>query len=192
MRNRVVKKKVCLLGDAAVGKTSLIRQYVHGVFDDAYSATIGAVITKKALSDIFGFDLWLVIWDIMGRHSVDEIPKNYVEYASGAVIVADVTREGTIQNLTDWTDLFVCHAGERPYLYVINKRDLVEKAAVERARRSVESLATEAPLSILVTSAKTGENVERLFQILGRAMLESDLEREDIDTKTYHSQDPAW
>ncbi len=182
MPKQLVKKKICLLGDPAVGKTSLIRRYVHGLFDEDYTSTLGAVITKKALGDIFGYDLELMIWDIMGSKTLAEVPRNYVKGATGAVVVADITREETMHDLMDWAALFTRYAGDRPYLFIANKRDLVDEGAIARGARLIMDLdAANNAVSVLSTSAKTGENVEQLFQTLGRAMLGTELERLGLD-----------
>ncbi len=98
----VVKLKICMAGEGAVGKTSLIRRYVLDQYDDRYIATLGTKITKKSLtvpnpagSDPLQADV--ILWDIMGTSTVRELLKEaYYHGAQGILAVADLTRRDTL------------------------------------------------------------------------------------------------
>jgi len=93
------KKKVCLIGDFSVGKTSLVQQYVNQAFSEKYLTTIGVKIDTK-LIELEDDELKLVLWDVAGRDSLSSINTSYLVGASGIILVLDGTRKETtkIQN----------------------------------------------------------------------------------------------
>ena len=108
---RVVQKKVCLLGDFAVGKTSMVRRYVEGKFDDKYLSTIGVKISRKVL-ERDGYTLNLLIWDLAGGEDFEEISQRYLLGAVGALIVCDLTRVDTLTYMKEYAErLRVSDAG---------------------------------------------------------------------------------
>src|SRR5213083_2562523 len=128
------KVKVCLVGEKAVGKTSLIRRYVLNMFDDRYITTIGTKVSKKELSlyhqerDI-QVRMDMTIWDIMGEKGFRELLKDAYFYgANGILAVADLTRRKTLDELDDWIDGVEDVAGKVPILIAINKSDLAVNA----------------------------------------------------------------
>lgn len=152
----MIRKKILLLGDFAVGKTSLIRRYVDNAFDDKYLTTVGVKISRKRL-ETEGEQYELLIWDIEGATPFKEIPKNYYAGASGAIVVGDVSRNDTIENLQKHIDNFLSQNPDVPYLVAYNKTDLLSEAQ----RHAIVSSGDH-----IFTSAKTGENVPLLFESL--------------------------
>ena len=175
-----MKLKVCLVGEAAVGKTSLVRRYVDDAFDDRYLATMGAKVTKRVLSiKMPGSDqrghVDLTIWDIMGDTSVRELLKEaYFRGSQGILAVCDVTRPETLAKLKDWRKAVEKVAGPIPAYVLANKVDLVDEARLEESE--VESFCQGWGSPHLLTSAKTGENVKEAFAGLALLILESWLE----------------
>ncbi|HLE46260.1 MAG TPA: Rab family GTPase, partial [Thermoplasmata archaeon] len=108
MEVRRMKMKICLVGEAAVGKTSLIRRFVLDDFDDKYIQTLGTKVSKKELtlpSSVGDSELKvdMTIWDIMGQKGFRELLKDAYFYgAHGALAVCDVTRRGTLEDLRGW------------------------------------------------------------------------------------------
>ena len=107
MEPKVLKLKVCLVGEEAVGKTSLIRRFVTGQFDESYIRTLGAVVTKKTvrLKDPSGGDVQLdmVILDIMGKRTFMQLFKDaYFSGARGVLAVFDMTRKSSLKDLMTW------------------------------------------------------------------------------------------
>jgi len=106
-----LRKKVCLLGDAAVGKTSLIRRFVFNQFDEKYITSIGTNVSKKDLridislpNDIVqNYDLTFAIWDIIGQKELHSFNLNYFKNANGGIVVCDLTRRETLESLDMWT-----------------------------------------------------------------------------------------
>jgi small GTP-binding protein len=188
-----VKKKVVLLGDSAVGKTSLIRRFVYDTFEDSYITTIGSKVTKKEL-DIERNgekkDLTLMIWDILGSEGYTATHARTFAGAHGAILVADLTRSGTLDTLERyWIPLLVEVVDRIPLVFVYNKSDLVKDVApsmmklAEMASRhniGLEDALPAKPSWSFVTSAKTGNNVETTFEILSHLLLSEKMPRDPV------------
>lgn len=171
--SRKVIKKVCLLGDSSVGKTSLVRKYVYDTFDDKYIATIGTKTVKKELEvDYFGkpLNLTLMIWDILGQKEYRRMQAMSFEGTSGALMVSDITRPETLESLRDyWVPQFKKVAGNVPIVFLANKIDLVDEAGFDADELS--QLAEQNDGKYMPTSAKTGENVENAFIEVGKSII---------------------
>jgi small GTP-binding protein len=172
---RRVKVKVCLVGENAVGKTSLIRKFVLDIFDDRYITTIGTKITKKTLTFEKGKDsvlMDMMIWDIMGQSSFRSLLQDAYFYgAHGVLAVADCTRSGTLTALHEWLDSTKQVVGEVPVVFLANKSDLKDKIQIDK--KLLDSETKKHGGRAMFSSAKTGENVADAFQMLGRTILES-------------------
>ena len=169
-----LKAKVCLVGESGVGKTSLIRKFVLNEFDERYLTTVGTTVSKKSIqlplpqADL-QVDVDLVIWDIMGQHEYrDLLADRYFEGAQGLLAVADVTQKETLDALFDWIDRADRVASQIPVVLAMNKADLV--ASTDLAERAAQILADAFNGEYLLTSAKTGANVEKAFTRLATAI----------------------
>lgn len=160
--------KICLLGDGAVGKTSLVRRYVFDVFDDKYLTSFGTKVSKKSI-DIGDAKVDLMIWDILGQKTYETLHQAYYRGAAGALVVCDLTRPETMESLTGWLESFRQVAGGVPVLLLANKADLDRKIETDR----LEGFGRSHSCEVLETSAKTGRNVEEAFLGLGRKLLEA-------------------
>jgi small GTP-binding protein len=163
----VIQKKICLLGDFAVGKTSLVRRYVEGRFDDKYLSTIGVKIVRRALMRPYG-TLHLVIWDLAGSDEFSTTAPRYLQGAAGALIVCDLTRPPTLASFEFYAGLLQAQAPSAPQIFLGNKADL----AAERLISDADLQAACAPYGgrYLLTSARTGEHVEQAFSLLADAL----------------------
>ncbi len=160
-------KKVCLLGDGAVGKTSLIRRYVFDFFGDEYLMSFGTKVSKRVL-DLGNVELTLMIWDVLGQKTHKSLHEAYYKGANGALLVCDLTREETIRNLISWRDDFHHAVGQMPIVPIGNKSDLENRANDALISDVSKSLGSE----FSMTSAKTGEGVPGAFLRMGRMMME--------------------
>ncbi len=166
------KAKVCLVGDAAVGKTSLVRRFVLDQFEDRYLTTLGTKVSKKALrldgaAGAADVDVDLMIWDIMGQPGFRELLKDAYFYdAKGVLAVADLTRATTLEDLRNWIRAVESVTGKVPVVVAVNKADLSANAQFSEAE--AKRLAEEMQAGLFFTSAKTGANVEDAFRELGR------------------------
>jgi small GTP-binding protein len=177
MEMRRIKRKALLLGDGAVGKTSLIRKFVTDKFDDKYITTIGTKITKKDM--IFrelNAELTLMMWDVLGQQGYTAVQSASYRGAEGAILVCDLTRAETLRSLeTYWIPELSKVVGDIPLVFVGNKVDLAEQRQVSESDLSEFARRYGAPS--FMSSARTGERVEDLFRKLGELVL---AERADV------------
>lgn len=168
-----VKRKICLIGDWGVGKTSLIKKFVLDQFDDAYLATFGSKVYKKRL--IFNdnqsniTNLNLMIWDVMGQPEFKQMRMIAYSGAQGALIVCDITRKQSLFNLPYWQGELYGMTREIPIVILANKHDLNDQA--EFNLDDLKNASQQLKAQCLFTSAKTGENVETAFRTLGTKLL---------------------
>jgi len=177
-----IKSKVILLGDGAVGKTSLIRRFVLDQFRDDYIQTIGTKVTKKdiTMNEPNGqiVDFTFMILDIMGQKEfylehISQFSKykpqqKYYLGARGALVVCDLTNSSSLDNLALWIQSITEEVGKVPLIFLANKYDMTDQIKVEISK--VGAIATHYGAPHLLTSAKTGLNVEKAFETLGRLM----------------------
>ncbi|MBK8984864.1 MAG: GTP-binding protein [Chloroflexi bacterium] len=162
---KVLQKKVCLLGDFAVGKTSLVRQFVEGRFDDRYLSTIGVKVSRKTLLRP-DFQLNLLIWDLVGGNELSYSEASYMVAAAGALIVCDLTRANTLDALTRYANQVRTINPNVSLVFLGNKVDLIEQRAI--TEEQLTAVTSDLRASYFLTSAKTGENVEAAFTQLAR------------------------
>lgn len=165
----VYQYKILLIGEPEVGKSSLVRRYVHHAFDERYLATLGTVISGRperlVLEDGSPVQVNLTIWDVMGQEgSLDLLGQAYFHGARGALAVFDVTRRGTLEGLRKWIEAGLRAEPRMPLVVLGNKSDMETRRQVrdEEVRAFCDSL----HLPYYPTSAKTGLNVEAAFKLL--------------------------
>jgi len=166
----IVKRKVVLLGDGAVGKTSLIRRFVLDQFDDKYIITIGTKVVKK---DVMVGDskVSLVVWDVLGQQTLFPLQALSIKGSKGAILVADLTRKETLISLTNfWIPQIHKIIGSIPMVFLANKADL--KGRHQFDHNDLMETAQPYGARTFLTSASTGQNVERAFYFLGKTMLQ--------------------
>ena len=157
----MIRKKILLLGDFAVGKSSLIQRYIDNTFDDRYLSTIGVKISKKMLN-VETIECELLIWDIEGATSVKKIPHSYFKGASGAIFVCDVNREESIESVNEHINTLLMFNNQAKYVVAYNKADLLSVTQKELLILSGNTF---------LTSAKEDKNVDTLFTVLAKEML---------------------
>ncbi|TFG05596.1 MAG: GTP-binding protein [Promethearchaeota archaeon] len=162
--------KICLLGEAAVGKTSLVYRFIENKFRDNYKSTLGVNLLKKDLNvDNYG-KVSAQIWDLGGQESFKSLRKLYLEGSNGALLIFDTTNRKSFDKLNDWISSFRESRGNRPLLLIGNKIDLEDKKKVEDAEAN--ELASINDMNFISTSAKTGANVEIAFKDLIKTILD--------------------
>lgn len=172
MENQIIKKKICLIGLYSVGKTSMVRQFVYNKFEDKYLSTIGVHISKKKISVDFESDkqtIELFIWDIANIDKFDNVVNNYLRGAHGAILVTDITRPKTIENIKEFADKFLEINPNAKIIFVGNKIDLVDQLKFDKEQYI--SSVCDNNQKLLFTSAKTGENIEEVFVKLGEQII---------------------
>ena len=171
-----LSKKIVLIGDSGVGKTSMIRKFVHDIFDDKYISTLGTKVSNKTVELIhpdknFKITLNLLIWDVMGEKEYELFHQIAYRGAQGAFIVCDITRKETLDILPNWVSGLYKSAGEIPIVFIGNKNDLIDKKQFEI--EDLSKIASTFKSQSFLTSAKTGENVEKAFLALSENILKN-------------------
>ena len=169
-----IQKEIVLLGDGAVGKTSLIRRFVVDKFDDKYIITIGSKITAKSIHIIKNektIQMKLQIWDILGQKGYTKLHKSSFRGTDGVILVCDITRKTTLLSLKNyWIPEVHNIAGKIPFVILANKSDLLGNAAFEEEELRELSENFHAPY--FYTSAKFGDNVQKSFESIGLSIVE--------------------
>lgn len=155
--------KVILIGDATVGKTSLILKFVEDRFANIYSPTMGVEISYQSVM-LDNTPISLLLWDIAGQNRFKLVRNHYYANAAGAIIVFDVTNEDSFNHVIDWYNELKTYASTATYILVGNKIDLVDKRKV--SKRRVSLLLRKLECKYIETSAKTGENVKKMFKLI--------------------------
>ncbi|TFG04513.1 MAG: GTP-binding protein [Promethearchaeota archaeon] len=162
--------KISLIGDIAVGKTSLIDRFVNGKFEQDYIATMGVNISLK--NTLIGeLPVQLMLWDIGGSEKWEKVRNMFYRGTSGALLIYDITRPATFLNITHYLlDLEKTIQKKVPFVLIGNKNDLedLRKIEAENARKLVEA---SNGVTYYETSAKSGENVEEAFRLIAEECL---------------------
>lgn len=156
-----------MVGDFAVGKTSLSRRFLSNVFSDDYLTTVGVKIETKTVPVSADDAMKLVVWDIAGAGKLDTLSSTYLQGAAGYLLVADGTRRNTLESAFELKAAIESRIGVIPCRLVINKTDLREDWEITSA--DYEKLADLA-IPFFETSAKSGEHVEEVFTDLAMAL----------------------
>ena len=166
--------KIVLCGDGAVGKTSLRKQYLGLGFETDYLSTMGA---DFALFDttIGETQIRWQIWDLAGQPMFEDVVTAYYTKIFGGVVVYDVTRKQTFDNVKRWVNNMLSNSGrdkDVPFVLLANKIDLREEGAETVSTEEGQKLADSLGVPFIETSAKSGEGVQEAFARLGKEILD--------------------
>jgi len=162
--------KVLTAGEGGVGKTTLLHRYVEGKFSSETKMTIGVEFFLKELN-IDGQKVMLQLWDFGGQERFRFLLESYVIGARGALLMFDLTRAMTLENIEQWVKICRKEDPNLPILFLGSKSDLSEDICVEEDY--IEEFKNHFNLyDFLKISSKTGENVELSFENLSRKILE--------------------
>ncbi len=159
-------RKICMLGDFGVGKTSLVARFTRNTFSERYLTTVGVKVDSKEVDrGEFGV-VKLVVWDIAGRSVLDALNMSYLRGASGLLLVADGTREATLRTAIDLLLQSRSLLPDAEAVLLVNKLDLVERWEV--APSTLVGLCQTLP--VIETSALSGDGVEQAFMELAKRL----------------------
>ena len=162
--------RVCLLGDAGVGKTSLITRFCDNYFSDNYNNTIG-VDFRLATLKYDNIISKIHIWDTAGQERFRSLSINYMNNSHGFIFIYDITNSESFKNIVNWINLALEKNNHTVInLLVGNKSDLESDRKVSKSE--AEALAKEKKLFFLETSAKKDNNVEKVFYYFLYKMIE--------------------
>ncbi len=159
-----------MLGDASVGKTSLTMRYISGYFMEDLKLTIGVDFYSKTTS-FKDKKVKLQIWDFGGEERFRFLLSQYSKGANGAFFLFDITNQTSLDHLPDWTQVIREHAGDIPIMLIGSKADLNEFRAVLR-EDGILAAKKYNLASFVELSSKTGENVEKAFNVMTEILFE--------------------
>ena len=162
------KKKICLLGAIAVGKTSLISRFVHGIFSPRYLTTVGVKIDKKVIH-LDSAEVRLMVWDLAGEDEITRLREEYLRGASGYLLVVDGTRASTLETAVGLHKRAIEKIGPVPFVLVVNKSDLREQWFEVEERLAGPEFRQ---WTVCNSSALLGTGVEEAFHLLCQMMLD--------------------
>jgi len=183
-----VKLKVVVVGDRAVGKTSLLNRYVFNYFRSEYQGTLGSTLRYVNVQEPAGADhlveAQVAFFDLMGERGMRDAFKDVFYWGThGFLAVADVSRPPTIRSLLGWIRAVRDVAGEVPYAILMNKADLADGAPI--SPEDTAWLLDELPgVPYHLTSAKTGAGVERAFETVLDAMVSVSLDQAKVHRRS--------
>lgn len=151
-----------------MGKTSLVKRYVQGIFDDRYLTTIGVKIDKKDVVTADGQTVRFVLWDMAGEDLRAPVQLSYIRGASACLYVADFTRPETVVTAKAIRARVREQAGSLPSVLALNKADLSQE---RDDTAGILKQVDDEDWPVMVTSAKTGDGVEALFASLASRLL---------------------
>ena len=162
--------KICLIGESGVGKTSLTIRLLTGKFDANVKQTLGAEIHVKYLN-IEDLRVVLQAWDFGGEDEFKFLLPSYATGSNGAIFMFDIANADSLNDIETWHSLFKLKWDlEVPFLLVGGKSDLKDRREVkqEKAREIAKKYSM---FDYIECSAKTGANVERVFETITRRMM---------------------
>ncbi len=163
----MIQKKICMLGGFAVGKTSMVQQFVSSLFSEKYLTTVGVKIDKKVV-DISGRAVTMMLWDLAGEDGFQKIQTSYLRGAAGYLLVVDGTRRSTLETAFEIQERIEMELGPLPFVIAMNKVDL--KADWEFTDEDFAKVC-KLGCTTIETSAKTGDGIENAFVKLATSIL---------------------
>ncbi|KKN20596.1 hypothetical protein LCGC14_0933940 [marine sediment metagenome] len=160
--------KILVGGEGGAGKTSLLRRYVDDFFDDSSVMTVGVDFFTKELN-FDNIHCSLQLWDLGGQKRFRYLLDNYVMGARGALLLFDLTKMPKIGNVLDWVNIVRLHDINLPIILVGTKNDLEDFIAVDD-ESAIHIKNAFNMINYVKTSAKTGFNVENVFEIIAKKL----------------------
>ncbi|NHJ23731.1 MAG: GTP-binding protein [Candidatus Lokiarchaeota archaeon] len=157
--------KILLLGDASVGKTSFTKRYCYNIFNPSERLTIGVDFHVKTI-DLNDKKVKLQIWDVGGEERFRFLLPTYCLGANAAFLLYDITRPQTLDNIAEWTNIVRQKGGPIPIMLVGSKLDLTDTQRQITREYGIQVAEKNELASFAEISSKTGQNVNKTFEVL--------------------------
>lgn len=175
----LVHGRVVAIGDASVGKTSILNRLMEQKFDPYEQSTVGAN-WQLYVREVGGYRVEIQIWDTAGQEKFRSLGPLYYRSSVGAIVVYDVTNRASFRSVEEWIENFTNVAGTEVVVMLVgNKCDLTEQREVT-AKEALD-WARPRGYAVYETSAKTGENIESVFEALAEALVHEKQAHDDKD-----------
>eukprot|EP00826_Nyctotherus_ovalis_P058106 TRINITY_DN7966_c0_g1_i25.p1 TRINITY_DN7966_c0_g1~~TRINITY_DN7966_c0_g1_i25.p1 ORF type:complete len:211 (-),score=55.83 TRINITY_DN7966_c0_g1_i25:165-797(-) len=181
--------KLVIIGDASTGKTSLLRRYCDNTFDENYKCTVGVDFQIKVLKMSDQRIVKLQIWDTAGQDRFKVMTKSYYRNAKGCLIIYDLTRKETFENVKTWAEQYsqANPDGKHSMIILGNKKDLEDQRQIEAEEG--QGLASELGCNFQEVSAKEGgEEIGEMFLNLAERLLKQEDEKKKGESKTLENR----
>lgn len=181
---RYAHVKLVLLGDSAVGKSSIVQRFVKNTFDEFRESTIGAAFITKTIQLDPQTSIKFEIWDTAGQERYKSLAPMYYRNANAAILMFDLTDSQSFDRMIKWENELNLQAPENLIIKIVgNKLDLKNKPSsnlIEDAKIMDFINKNDNNLSYIETSAKTGENVDKLFESIAQDLPEELFKTQDL------------
>ncbi|XP_020016427.2 ras-related protein Rab-23 [Castor canadensis] len=161
--------KMVVVGNGAVGKSSMIQRYCKGIFTKDYKKTIGVDFLERQIQ-VNNEDVRLMLWDTAGQEEFDAITKAYYRGAQACVLVFSTTDRESFEAVSSWREKVAAEVGDIPAVLVQNKIDLLDDSCIKN--EEAEALAKRLKLRFYRTSVKEDLNVNEVFKYLAEKCLQ--------------------
>ena len=179
MKEEIESIKLMIIGDQAVGKSSILIRYTEDTFSQNMIGTAG-VDFKKKIVDMNNKQIKVLIYDSAGHERFQKITKNFYNGAKGIILVYNINEKKSFDNLQKWVETIQINAdNDCEVLLVGNKIDLEKNVLTEEGVK----ISTDYKTHFIETSAKTGENIDKAFTILLTAIMIKELNRVSTEKK---------
>lgn len=173
------KCKIVFLGDSSVGKTSLINQYMYNQFTLDFETTIGIDYFTKSM-EYSGTKYTLQIWDTAGQEQYKSLIPSYIRDASVEILVFDVNRPASFENVHSWYKEVLNHHPNSPTCVLVGNKNDLESNIDEQL---VQKYANDNNMELIYTSARTGENVPKIFELAVSKIVTEEPPQPSLDLK---------
>ena len=154
--------KMLILGDSFVGKTNILKRFLHNEFDTSTKETVGVEFGSKNFTMDEKEVVKAQIWDTAGQERYRSVTKAYYKGTKGALLIYDITKRSTFENIDNWI-IDLRTNGDKDILVILigNKSDLAEQREV--TPEEAQTKAEQYNIGFLETSAKSGDNIDKAF-----------------------------
>ncbi len=171
VKKKFINLKIILVGDVSVGKTSVIERYINNNFKDDYTCTIQAEQKTKIINEDSNTSIRMDIWDTAGQEKFRSLTRQYYRDSQGAIIVFDITKKRTFDNLQTWIDDIEDYSNKDiPIIIVGNKSDLIDGREV--SENNINEFLND-KYTYFEVSAKYGNNIDLAFNKIKKLILEN-------------------